>query len=318
VPVPPVPAAPACVVPTKLDVIAARKAEGTFVGFSLDGATVAWRVPSGKAAAVVVYKTESHDVVSKVELDPKAVAWSYDGSRQILVEGGKVLVKDKDQAPVPVEGAEPGAADGVEPRASLSHDGRFLVMRDQHAVFDLVDKKKLELKALPFAGGSDPNYWTDATGHFVTVLNSRYQAVDKLTFAPEFAYEMLLTSHDAIVSRDASVVLSVPREPFAQDFVPTFEVTGRLTSKLPLKLKEKERFLASLCPGGNLVAVIAQNALGFYAADTGKQVLKKPLAQVAKTKITLAKEGDVLQLSPAGNVLLLKAGADELLLRLAR
>jgi hypothetical protein len=193
------------------------------------------------------------------------------------------------------------------------------VTRDQPAVFDLVDKKKLDLEKLPFAGGSDPMYRIDPTGHFVFIENSRYEAIDELTFAPGFAFKMILTSHDAIPSRDTSVVLSVPHEPFGLEYVPIFEVTGKLKSKLPLKLKPNEPFLASLCPGGNLVAVVAQGTLGFYAADTGKQVYKKPLAQVSKTKISLGKgEGDVLQLSPAGDVLLLKVGADELLLRLAR
>jgi hypothetical protein len=74
--------------------------------------------------------------------------------------------------------------------------------------------------------------------------------------------------------------------------------------------------------GGNLVAVVAEGALGFYAADTGKPVWKKPLAQVSGTKpsaLTLARGApDVLQLSPAGDVLLVQTGEDELLLRLVR
>jgi hypothetical protein len=317
VPVPPAPPAPACVLPTKVEVLAARKAEGTFDGFSLDGATEAWRVPNGKAATLVVYKTDTHDVVSKVELDPKAVAWSYDGSRQILVDGDKVLVKDRDHAPVVVVGATPADPAMPAERASLSHDGRFLVSRDQPAVFDLVDRKKLAVEQYPFAGGSDPWFTIDPTGHHVFVLNSRGAVIYKLKFEPSFAYERVDSSTGALVSRDASVQVGVPHEPFAMDYVPTFDVTGRFTSKLPLTLKPKEPFAASLCPGGNLVAVFAKGALGFYAADTGKQVWKKPLAQVSKAKLTLAKGApDVLQLSPAGDVLLLKAGADELILRL--
>jgi hypothetical protein len=319
VPVPPVPAAPACAIPSRIETLAARHAEGTFDGFSLDGATEAWRVANGTLTRLAVYKTEGHELVSQVDLDPKAVAWSYDGTRQILVDGRRVLVKDRDVAAVPVEGAVP-SEDAPTEHATLSDDGRFLVLFEQPAVFDLVDKKKFDLNPLPFAGGSDPTREIDPTGHFVVVGNSRSTAIEKLTFEPDFAVDSVDSSRGAIPSRDASVVLSVPREPFAMDFVPNFEVSGRLTSHLPLSLKPKEPFIASLCPGGNLVAVVAQGSLGFYAADTGKPVWKKPLAQVSTTKpnaLTVAKGApDVLQLSPKGDVLLVKTGVDELLLRL--
>jgi hypothetical protein len=304
------------VVPSKVEIFAERRAEGTFDGFSLDGATEAWRVANGKGTRLVVHKTEGHELVSQVDLDPRAVAWSYGGTRQVLVDGGRVLVQDRDAAPVPLEGAAPLDVDG----ASMSHDGRFLVLLGKPAVFDLVDKKKIDLDPTPFAGGSEPSYRIDPTGRLVFIQNSRGAYIAKLTFAPAFAVDMVPSSWDAIPSRDASVVLSVPHQPFAQDYVPTFDVNGRLTSRLPLSLKPKDPFLASLCPGGNLVAVVAQGALGFYAADTGKPVWKKPLAQVSRTKPRSLAKGapEVLQLSPAGDVLLVKTGADELLLRLVR
>jgi hypothetical protein len=305
------------VVPSKVETLAARRVEGIFDGFSLDGKTEEWRVSTTKGPSVVVYKTEGHELVSQVDLDPRSVAWSYGGTRQVLIMGDRAMIKDRDQAPVPIEGALPL---GDSPGASISHDGRFLVLLEQPAVYDLVDKKKLDLEPYPFAGGSEPSWTIDPTGRLVTIQNSRGSNIGKLSFEPKFAVVMIPSSWGAIPSRDGSVVLSVPHEPFAQDYVPTFDVTGRFSSRLPLSLQPKEHFIASLCPGGNLVAVVAQGALGFYAADTGKLVWKKPLADVSTTKpnaLTLAKGApEVLQFSPTGDALLVKTGAEELLLRL--
>jgi hypothetical protein len=305
------------VVPSQVETIAARRTDGIFDGFSLDGKTEAWRVSTARGPSVVVYKTEGHEIVSQVDLDPRALAWSYDGTRQVVVDGGRALIKDRGEAPVPIEGALPF---GDAPGASISYDGRFVVLLEQPAVYDLVDKKKFDLDPYPFAGGSDPSWVIDPSGHLVTIQNSRGVQIGKLSFEPKFAVAMIASSWGAIPSRDASVVLSVPHQPFAQDYVPTFDVSGQHSSRLPLSLQPKERFIASLCPSGNLVAVVAQGALGFYAADTGKPVWKKPLAEVSTTKpnaLTLAKGApEALQFSPTGDVLFVKTGAEVLLLRL--
>ncbi len=235
----------------------------------------------------------------------------------MLLDGGRVLVKDGAGTPAPI--ADAGAPD--EQGGSMSDDGRFLVLASEPALYDLTAKKKLDLSDAPkAAGGSEPYYGIDAGGRVLRTGNSRTSALGRVTFAPAFAVAWEPSSFGAIASRDASVLLSVPVQPFALEWEPAFRVSGKVSAQLPLTLTEQDRFQADLCPGGNLVVVVARGALRFYRADTGKAVWSKPLAGVSSARpnaLTEAKGApDVLRLSPAGDLLFVKTGTRELLLRL--
>jgi hypothetical protein len=318
-PVAPVPAAAPCVAPSSVETVSTLSRDAIVDDFSLDGETLATRIMTKAGTTLALYKVEGYGMAGSAELEFGAIAWSYDGSRQILVKGNHVLLRDDKGGKAPIEGAAPPSPN-VQPPASMSHDGRFLVIADQPVIFDLIDKKKLALPDPPIAGGSDPTFHIDATGRLIFAENSRTALIGAVTYDPDFHVTWSPSSSGALASRDGSVLLSVPRRPFAQDWVPTFDLSGKLTSQLPLHLTPKDRFAAALCPAGNLVAVAARGALGFYDAATGQQVWKKPFSQVSKNKpnaLTKGKGGpDRMLFSPKGNLLWVRTGNDELLLRL--
>ncbi len=286
VPVAAIPASAPCVVPTALRVIGSGTRDSFVDAVSLDGASLSARVVSGKTVTVAVYATASYGVLSIAPLDPRALAWSFDGKRQVIVDGATVVLHSDGGPTETVAGAAapaspPSPSVAGPGEASMSHDGRFLVLEGAPVVYDLVQKTRAELPPPPIAGGSDVVYRIDATGHFLFAENSRVAFVGALARAGgKVTVTWEATSQGAQRTPDGSLWLEVPRTPFAQDWIPSFALGSpgagsRGKVQLPLRIGPKEPYAAALCPGGNLVAVLTQGSLGLYAADTGKLVVKK-------------------------------------------
>lgn len=276
---------PPCVIPAGVRVVSAGTRDSIVDAVSLDGASLSTRVVSGTTVTVAVYATAAYGVLSIAPLDPRALAWSFDGKRQVITDGdGITLLADGGRETVAgaVAPASPPSPSVAGPgQASMSHDGRFLVLEGAPIVYDLAQKSRVELPAPPIAGGSDAIYRIDGTGRFLFAENRRVAFVGALTRAGNkvtVAWEA--TSHGVQRTPDGTLWLEVPRAPFAQDWIPTFALGGRSKVQLPLRIGPTEAYAAALCPGGNLVAVLAQGSLGFYASDSGKLILKKPAKQL--------------------------------------
>lgn len=318
-PVAAIPAAARCAVPGNVQPFGARRSSALFLGYSLDGASEQVLIGAPPSSTVAVYAAEGTEVKGSTPLAQGAIAWSFGGKRQAVVVGNRVQLRDGSEAGRDLAGAT--IEEGQERTGSMSHDGRFLVLASRAMVFDLVDGKQLELPPPPIAGGSDASYRIDATGRLVFASNSRMSYVGVLTYEPSFRVAWTAVSAGAQVSRDGSVVLSVPHQPFAQDWVGTFELRGAVSARLPLSLKAGEPFAAALCPGGNLVAVAAHGELAFYTADSGRQVWKKPLTQLtsrgAPGAFATRAAPELMAFNPQGTVLRMRSGDGDLFVRLS-
>ena len=325
VPLAPVPTSAPCVVPSALRVIASGTRDSIVDAVSLDGGSLSTRIVSGKTVTVAVYATAAYGVLSFAQLDPRALAWSFDGKRQAVVDGSRILLQADGATEIiagavaPASPPSPSVA-GAE-QASMSHDGRFLVLQSAPVVYDLAQKARTALPAPPIAGGREVVYRIDATGHFLFAENSRVAFVGALLRAgTKVTVTWEATSHGALRTPDGATWLEVPRAPFAQDWVPTFSletaargaIGGRSKALLPLRLGPKEPYAAALCPGGNVVAVLAQGSLGFYATDTGKLLLKKGAKELGLPPMATS-----LLFVDAGRGLIVRAPPKEISLGLA-
>lgn len=316
VPIAPIAPSPACIVPKTVRVLASGTRDSIVDAVSLDGASLSTRVVSGKTVTVAVYATAAYGVLSIAPLDPHALAWSFDGKRQVVADGTHLALHADGAteiitgAAVPASPPSPSVAGPGQ--ASMSHDGRFLVLEGAPVVYDLLQKARAELAPPPIAGGSDAVYRIDATGHFLFAENSRIAFVGALARVEgKVTVRWEATSKGAQRTPDGALWLEVPRTPFAQDWTPTFTVGGRSTTQLPLRIGPKDPYAAALCPGGNLVAVLAQGSLGVYTADTGKLVVKK-----AAKELGLPAAATSLLFVDGGRGLLVRGGTQEVSLAL--
>ncbi len=316
VPLAPLPTIPPCVVPSALRVVASGTRGSIVDAVSLDGKSLSTRIVSGKTVTVAVYATAAYTVLSIAALDARALAWSFDGKRQVVADGVRIVVNDDGAAHV-VEGAvapasPPSPSLAGSGQASLSHDGRFFVLEGAPVVYDLLQNTRVELPAPPIAGGSDAVYRIDASGHFLFAENSRVAFVGALVrTGTKVTVTWEAKSHGDQRTPDGATWLEVPRAPFAQDWLPTFALGGRSKAQLPLRVGPKDPYAAALCPGGNLVAVLTQGTLGFYATDTGKPVLKKSARELG-----LPPQASSLLFVDGGRSLLVRAPPREISLAL--
>jgi hypothetical protein len=311
-PVAPAPVAKPCVLAKHASVkMVGMQSSATFDSIRLDGTESEMRIVFDATHTTLTnYSMTTRHLTSKTELDPKAIAWSFDGRRQVLVDGARVLVRTGDGPPSIVEGAIVPSEKLPKP-ASMSEDGRFLMIATQSVLFDLEDKKAIQLENPPIAGGSEAHFRVDATGYVVFAENSRGAWIGKLTYAPSFSIAWTVSSFGAVASRDARVVLAVPRQPFAQDFVPSFSIGEK---KLGPTLKASDRFAAAMCPGGNVVAILAKDTLGFYATDTGLEISHTPVSKLGAqaTALTKGKNApDIFLFEPNGERLFVRTGIDD-------
>jgi hypothetical protein len=72
--------------------------------------------------------TDRYEMPGSAGLSPDAIAWSFDGMRQALFAGSLVKIVEPERLEFEVEGASVAAA---ERAATMSHDGRFLVLASQ-------------------------------------------------------------------------------------------------------------------------------------------------------------------------------------------
>ncbi len=260
---------------------------------------------------VARYATDRYEMLGSAGLSPDAIAWSFDGLRQAVFAGSLVKIVEPEKPEFEVEGASVAAA--AERVATMSHDGRFLVIAAQPSVFDTVERRQLTF-AEP-RPGAGLRYQIEATGILLLASSKHISFVGRVVHEPAFHVDWTQVPTGTLVSRDGRTLLVVPHRPPGGEWSPSFTVQGGAT--LALSLRPEEPYRAALCPGGNLAAIVARGRLALFDTGSGKEFWGRPLAELSSGAASLARGvPDQLVFNPRGNTLRARRGDEEILWRL--
>jgi hypothetical protein len=271
---------------------------GVFDRFDTSGRTFTVDVPTmEQPETIVTFDAATLRETKRRAIRKGAVAWSYGGSIQIIVDGKalvRVFVDDARTVPIPASLVAPNEDGG----GSLSDDGRLFAYGDL-TVYDLDAARAAYTFEAPCAGGPLPVAVVAPSGSFALGV-CRGESFAKLTGAKTGAmtWQYSVADHH-LFSIDEKVLLEGPYYPFAMDWVKSFVVrdvaTGKTLRTLSPTIEGPDvPYTMALSAHGDLAAILVKGKIDFYRTSDGKKLGTQTGPDADKTTIVFSPMTDAL------------------------